>query len=272
MSRSVRDNIALADPGMPFERIVAAAKLAGAHEFILDLPESYDTMVGERGSSLSGGQRQRIAIARALVMNPRILVFDEATSALDYESERAIQDNMADIATGRTVIVIAHRLSTVRRATASSRSRTAASSKTAATMTPAQRGHYANLYSCSRVSMKSVELLERPRRGLGAWIADRWNSGFGILKSLLGFMPPGGRDRIEIEFLPAALEIVETPPSPVGRALGHDDRADLLRRLRLGLLWQDRYRRHRPRQDRRPWRRQGHPAARGRNGQRDLRA
>jgi len=68
--------------------------------------------------------------------------------------------------------------------------------------------------------MKSVELLERPRRGLGAWIADRWNSGFGILKSLLGFMPPGGRDRIEIEFLPAALEIVETPPSPVGRALG----------------------------------------------------
>jgi subfamily B ATP-binding cassette protein HlyB/CyaB len=116
MSRSVRDNIALADPGMPFERIVAAAKLAGAHDFVLELPEGYDTMVGERGSSLSGGQRQRIAIARALVMNPRILVFDEATSALDYESERAIQDNMNDIATGRTVIVIAHRLSTVRRA------------------------------------------------------------------------------------------------------------------------------------------------------------
>jgi len=116
MSRSVRDNIALADPGMPFERIVAAAKLAGAHEFIVELPEGYDTMVGERGSNLSGGQRQRIAIARALVMNPRILIFDEATSALDYESERAIQDNMNAIATGRTVIVIAHRLSTVRRA------------------------------------------------------------------------------------------------------------------------------------------------------------
>ena len=116
MSRSVRDNIALADPGMPFDRIVAAAKLAGAHDFILELPEGYDTMVGERGSNLSGGQRQRIAIARALVMNPRILIFDEATSALDYESERAIQDNMNAIATGRTVIVIAHRLSTVRRA------------------------------------------------------------------------------------------------------------------------------------------------------------
>jgi|SRR5476651_878874 len=116
MSRSVRDNIALADPALPFEKIVEAAKLAGAHEFILDLPEGYDTMVGERGSSLSGGQRQRIAIARALVSNPRILVFDEATSALDYESERAIQDNMNAIASNRTVIVIAHRLSSVRRA------------------------------------------------------------------------------------------------------------------------------------------------------------
>ena len=114
-NRSVRDNIALADPAMPIEQVIAAAKLAGAHEFILELPDSYDTVVGERGSSLSGGQKQRIAIARALVTNPPILIFDEATSALDYESERIIQRNMQEIAKGRTVFIIAHRLSTVRR-------------------------------------------------------------------------------------------------------------------------------------------------------------
>jgi ATP-binding cassette, subfamily B, bacterial HlyB/CyaB len=87
-NRSVRENIALVDPAMPMERVIAAAKLAGAHEFILELTEGYDTIVGERGASLSGGQRQRVAIARALIANPRILIFDEATSALDYESER----------------------------------------------------------------------------------------------------------------------------------------------------------------------------------------
>ena len=113
-NRSVRDNIALADPGMPVERVIAAATLAGAHEFILELPEGYHTIVGERGSSLSGGQRQRIAIARALVTEPRVLIFDEATSALDYESERIIQQNMAQICKGRTVLIVAHRLSTVR--------------------------------------------------------------------------------------------------------------------------------------------------------------
>jgi ATP-binding cassette, subfamily B, bacterial HlyB/CyaB len=115
-NRTIRDNIALADPAMAMDRVMAAARLAGAHDFILELPQGYDTMVGERGASLSGGQRQRIAIARALVTDPRILIFDEATSALDYESERIIQDNMRKIAQGRTVLVIAHRLSTVRRA------------------------------------------------------------------------------------------------------------------------------------------------------------
>lgn len=115
-NRSVRDNIALADPSMPMERIVEAAKLAGAHEFILELPEGYDAIIGERGTSLSGGQKQRIAIARALVVNPRILILDEATSALDYESERVVQQNMSQIADGRTVFIIAHRLSTLRMA------------------------------------------------------------------------------------------------------------------------------------------------------------
>ncbi len=115
-NRSVRDNIALADPALPMDRVVAAAKLAGANDFILELQDGYDTVIGERGSTLSGGQRQRIAIARALTTNPRILIFDEATSALDYESERLIQQNMRQITAGRTVLIIAHRLSTVRMA------------------------------------------------------------------------------------------------------------------------------------------------------------
>lgn len=115
-NRSVRDNIALSDPAMPMATVIEAARLAGAHDFILELPYGYDTVVGEHGSTLSGGQRQRIAIARALVTNPRVLIFDEATSALDYESERIVQDNMKAISAKRTVFIIAHRLSAVRHA------------------------------------------------------------------------------------------------------------------------------------------------------------
>ena len=115
-NRTVRDNIALADVGMPMERVIAAAQLAGAHDFILELSEAYDTQIDERGGNLSGGQRQRIAIARALSINPSVLIFDEATSALDAESDAAITANMPKIAEGRTVIIIAHRLSTLRSA------------------------------------------------------------------------------------------------------------------------------------------------------------
>ncbi len=115
-NRSIRENIALVNPALPIEAVINAAKLAGAHEFICELPEGYDSLVGEHGTGLSGGQRQRIAIARALIANPRILIFDEATSALDYESESIIQENMRSICQGRTVLVIAHRLTAVREA------------------------------------------------------------------------------------------------------------------------------------------------------------
>ena len=115
-NRSIRENIAIADPAAPLEAVMRVAQLAGAHEFISELPEGYDTVVGEQGSSLSGGQRQRVAIARALFTNPRILILDEATSALDYESEAIIQRNMVHICKGRTVLIIAHRLSAVRNA------------------------------------------------------------------------------------------------------------------------------------------------------------
>jgi subfamily B ATP-binding cassette protein HlyB/CyaB len=111
---SIRENIAVTRPGAPMEEVIRAATVAGAHEFVLELPEGYDTNVGERGTALSGGQKQRVAIARALMTNPRLLILDEATSALDYESERIIMTNMDNICKGRTVVIIAHRLSTVR--------------------------------------------------------------------------------------------------------------------------------------------------------------
>lgn len=113
-SRSIRDNIALANPALPIEQVIAAARLAGAHEFILRLPMGYDTPIEERGTNLSGGQRQRLAIARALITNPRILILDEATSALDAESEEVIQNNLSAISAGRTVVIISHRLSALR--------------------------------------------------------------------------------------------------------------------------------------------------------------
>jgi len=113
-NRTVRENIALANPTLPMDRVIAAAELAGAHEFILSLAQGYETTIEERGANLSGGQRQRLAIARALITDPRILILDEATSALDAESEEIIQNNLARIARGRTVIIIAHRLSAVR--------------------------------------------------------------------------------------------------------------------------------------------------------------
>lgn len=113
-SGSIRENIAMARPEAPAEVVIQAARIAGAHEFVMEMPEGYDTMVGERGSTLSGGQRQRIAIARAIIKDPRILIFDEATSALDYESESLIQKNISRIKAGRTTVFIAHRLSTVR--------------------------------------------------------------------------------------------------------------------------------------------------------------
>ena len=115
-SGSVRDNISYARPGASQEEVEAAARAAHAHEFVQQLPEGYDTVVGERGVKLSGGQRQRIAIARAILKNPAVLILDEATSNLDAESERLIEDALSKLLVGRTTLIIAHRLSTVRRA------------------------------------------------------------------------------------------------------------------------------------------------------------
>ncbi len=111
---SIKDNISMAKPSATMDEIVRAARISGADAFISEMPEGYDSEVGERGSTLSGGQRQRVAIARALITDPRILIFDEATSALDYESEKIINANLVNIKKGRTTIIIAHRLSTVK--------------------------------------------------------------------------------------------------------------------------------------------------------------
>ena len=113
---SVAENISIHYSTASIEQIINSAKIAGAHDFILELPNGYETIIGEKGIGLSGGQKQRVAIARAILANPRILIFDEATSALDYESESIIQNNLKDICKGRTVLIIAHRLSTLKEA------------------------------------------------------------------------------------------------------------------------------------------------------------
>jgi ATP-binding cassette subfamily B protein len=114
---SIWQNLTYAKPQATREEVIQAAKMAGAHEFIVRLPDGYNTYVGERGHTLSGGERQRIAIARALLHDPRILILDEATSALDTQTEKLIQDALASLSSGRTTIAIAHRLSTLRNAT-----------------------------------------------------------------------------------------------------------------------------------------------------------
>jgi ATP-binding cassette subfamily B protein len=113
---TIADNIAYGLPGASREDIVAAARAAHAHDFILRMPQGYDSLVGERGQGLSGGERQRISIARALLINPRILILDEATSAVDTETEKEIQRALDNLVRGRTTIAIAHRLSTLRKA------------------------------------------------------------------------------------------------------------------------------------------------------------
>jgi subfamily B ATP-binding cassette protein HlyB/CyaB len=113
---TVRDNIAIARPGATMEEIEIAARMSGAHDFIVQMKSGYDTVIGERGDSLSGGQRQKIAISRAILVNPRILIFDEATSALDALSEKDVLDSIQKVRKGRTVLMIAHRLAAVQKA------------------------------------------------------------------------------------------------------------------------------------------------------------
>ena len=208
-NRTIHENIALGDPAMPRVMVMQAARLAGADEFIAQLPQGYDTMIEERGANLSGGQRQRIAIARALVVNPRILILDEATSALDYESERIIQENMRSIVRGRTVIIIAHRLAAVRPCTR---------------IVGMQRGEIVEVGSARGTAGARRRAL---RPAVGAAIRPGEGAGMNERAAPPEATPPpdpaprtavrvSGRDR---EFLPAALEILETPPPPLPIAL-----------------------------------------------------
>jgi subfamily B ATP-binding cassette protein HlyB/CyaB len=197
-NRTIRENIALADPGMPTARVIEVAKLAGAHDFILELPQGYDTQVGEHGCNLSGGQRQRIAIARALVMNPRILIFDEATSALDYESERIIQENMQWIVHGRTVLIIAHRLSAVRNCNQ---------------IITIEKGRIVEIGSHEDLLREGADMLRSGACREAAMRYEVLSRGLARLLALPRMRLFTGQTD-EMEFLPAALEIVETPPAP----------------------------------------------------------
>ena len=113
-SGTVSQNIAITNPDIGSDEIVKAAKIANAHEFIMELPQGYSTFVGERGSSLSGGQKQRIAIARTILNNPKLIIMDEATSALDYQTENKVCENLRQSCKGSTVFFITHRLNTIR--------------------------------------------------------------------------------------------------------------------------------------------------------------
>src|SRR5699024_806207 len=115
-STTIRENIRYGNPELPEERIIDAAKRAQAHDFIMGMPKGYDTMLGERGMGLSGGQKQRIAIARAICINPSILVLDDATSAVDMETEFKIQQALKEVMRGRTTFIIAHRISSLKHA------------------------------------------------------------------------------------------------------------------------------------------------------------
>jgi subfamily B ATP-binding cassette protein HlyB/CyaB len=212
-NRTIHENIAFAYPAMSRARVIEIARLAGADEFIEKLSEGYDTMVEERGANLSGGQRQRIAIARALATDPRILILDEATSALDYESERIIQRNMRRIVSGRTVIIIAHRLADGARLRPHHRhdGRAHRRSRRAQRTRPASRRSLClSLGAPERTG--GVRLMTEAARAVARIEPAPPEQ---AMTRILAKMTAPGPNRSDREFLGPALEILETPASPV---------------------------------------------------------